>query len=193
MILAESPPECAISNGNSEDCIAIWRTAYHAYQKELFWYNEQYRTLHKPCVRRWVSTESWTIISADLLYLEDSTDPRSGESPNDGAVTDFLLQRGRYKPQVKFKVGERFYVNVCDAFQAIRWPQSKKMSHIARLDSYLSDWFKLARTVPETDMPDQQTLVEIMTTAIRPMILQNAVLVHMQLAGSRTRSDVEES
>ena len=33
MILAESPPECAILNGTSEDCIAIWRTAY---QKELF-------------------------------------------------------------------------------------------------------------------------------------------------------------
>ena len=34
MILAESPPECAILNGTSEDYIAIWRTAYHAYRSE---------------------------------------------------------------------------------------------------------------------------------------------------------------
>ena len=115
-----------------------------------------------------------------MVLPEDATDPSKGEPPNDNAVTDLLLQRGKYTGRSKPKVGAHGYqTDVLQKFSSIKWSTDRKLTHTKRLDQYLTAWFTLASTIYEAYMPPDKPLCAIMLQAIQPEILRRRVRARM--------------
>ena len=175
MIAAEAPPTCEILNATCEAAISKWQQTFQQFERERCWYNQQYNVNYNPPIWRWVANGTWRIISADLLLPEDATDPTKGETPNDNAVIDLLLQRGKYASKVKNKVGARGYGYAFYKFEAIQWPSQGIMTHTARLDHFLTAWFDLAVTVREVNMPRDKILCKLMLKAVQPEDLRSRI------------------
>ena len=175
-IAAEAPPTCEILRTTSKEGIAKWQGTLHRFNREKEWYNWQYNTNYNPPIWKWVASDVWTILSADLLLPEDATDPSKGEHPNDHAVTDMLLQRGKYSSTTSKKIGAHGYrISVMQEFRALKWPTQGKLSHTARLDGYLTAWFALAASTKNMYMPIDKPLCEIMLQAVQPEYLREFV------------------
>lgn len=158
---------------------------FREYDRKRRGFERRYNTSYEPHLRKWVTQNVWRAISSDMILFEDTTDPCLGEPANDPAVVDFLLQRGKYKPAKSCKVGERFYPKVSQKFKEIKWPQMPKHStYTSRLDTYLTRWFDLARTVPQKDMPRDKDLAKIMAGAIEPWFVRAAVHTRMECGRS---------
>ena len=69
-----------------------------------------------------MAKDTWRILSSDLLLPEDATDPTNGEMPNDSAVIDLLLKRGKYSVKDGGKKGARGYGGAYKKFAVIEWP-----------------------------------------------------------------------
>ena len=111
-----------------------------------------------------------------MVLPEDATDPPKGEPPNDNAVTDLLLRRGKYTERSKRKFGAHGYqTNVLQKFSDIKWSTDRKLTHTARLDKYLTTWFTIAATIYEGYMPPDKPLCAIMLHAIQPEVLRRRV------------------
>jgi hypothetical protein len=174
-ISAEPPPTCMILVDTCDEAIANWRAAHIQFRRKLDSYNRQYGTSYDPPVQRWVTTDTWRILSADLLLPEDSTDPVTGEPPNDSAVTNLLLQQGKYADKTKKKIGAYGYVYAHDEFVALKWSTQVKMKHTARLDAYLTSWFNLAARLHNELMPRDKELCKIMLQAVQPDALRKRI------------------
>ena len=179
-IVAETPPTCEILSTTSKEGIAKWQGILQRFNRERAWYNCQYNTNYDPPLWKWVAPEVLTILSAELLLPEDATDPCKGEPPNVSAVTDLLLQRGKYSTKHKNKVGAYgIHTDVLHEFSAIKWPTDRELSHTARLDKYLTTWFTLAATIYDARMPIDKPFCKIMIQAIQPDDLRKLVVARM--------------
>ena len=179
-IAAEPPPTCEILDTTCKQGIAKWQGILRRFNRKRKWYNKQYGTNYNPPLWKWVTPEVWTILSADMVLSEDATDPSKGEPPNDNAVTDLLLQRGKYTGRGKRKVGAHGYqTDVLQKFSNIKWSTDRKLAHTARLDKYLTTWFTLASTIYEAYMPPDKPLCAIMLQAIQPEALRRRVWARM--------------
>jgi hypothetical protein len=161
------------STGPAE--IAEWQAALQHFDRERRWYNQQYNANYDPPIWRWVKNNTWRILSADVLLSEDATDPTKGESPNDSAVIDLLLQRGKYAKTGSVKIGARSYEWAFEKFKHLQWPSHGKMTHTERLDQFLTAWFDFAATIHAAHMPTDKSLCRLMLKAIRPDELRERV------------------
>ena len=175
MIVAEPPPTCEILTSTGEEERAKWLAALFYFNRERQWYNEQYNTDWNPPIWRWVSKETWRILSADLLLPEDATDPTKGEPPNNEAVTDLLLRRGKYYHRLHSKAGAYGYGSARSRFKTLKWPMYGIMSHTARLDIFLDKWYDLALTVRTIFMPTDKELSKTMLAAVQPKMLRDQI------------------
>ena len=191
MIACDPPPICLILTELDEKSVADWRYAYQQYIRLLRWYNQDYNTAYKPHIRKWVSAKVWRMISAELLEPEDSTDPTTGEMPNDEAVTCFLLQIGKYKSNRDSKVGAYWHGITHEEFLGIKWPEKKGMTHTRRLESFLNQWFDLAVTIRKLHMPREEDLCKIMLDAVQPRHLRMRIWECM-LFGRSPRPQCDE-
>ena len=114
-------------------------------------------------------------MSADLLLPEDATDPSNGELPNDDAVVDLLLQRGKYAVVGDNKIGAHGYTWGLKRFFELKWPTHGTMTHTARLDIFLTSWYTLASTLPSIRIPCDELLCKVMFHAIQPDKLRKRI------------------
>ena len=178
-ISAEPTPECDILMGTSRVTIATWQAAFGNYQRERQLYNLQYNAEYDPPLRRWVDKSVWRLISADLLHVDDATDPMKGEPPNDTAVGDLLLQRGRYKAVEGSKFGAHRFTWVRQMFMALKWPKVEHETHTQLLDRFLTSWYDLADKVRPQMMPREKDLCKWMLQAVEPEELRKNITNRM--------------
>ena len=190
LISCDPPPTCPMLTELDEKSVADWRRAHQQYLRLLKWYNQDYNTAYKPHLRKWVPAKIWRMISAELLEPEDSTDPTTGEMPNDEAVVCFLLQTGRYKSTRDSKVGAYWHGCTYGEFISIKWPEEKGMTHTKRLEVFLNQWFDLAVTIKKHHMPREEDLCRIMLDAVQPRRLRMRIWEGMMFGRSpRPRCD----
>jgi len=178
-ISAEPTPECDILMGTSRVTIATWQASFGNYQRERQLYNLQYNTEYDPPLRRWVDKSVWRLISADLLHVDEATDPIKGEPPNDTAVGNLLLQRGRYKAGEGSKFGAYRFTWVRQMFTALKWPKVEHETHTQLLDRFLTSWYDLADKVRPQMMPKEKHLCKWMLQAVEPEELRKNITNRM--------------
>ena len=185
-IPAEKPPMYNILRATDEDSRARWLVKLIEYRRAEECYRQTYNVKYHVPIRALVAPSIWNIISTDILRIEDATDPCSGEAPNDSAIKDCLLKRGKYKPTNSEKPGQVHHESVARHYNGIKWPSNKGLTHTACLDVYLTEWDQLTKTVARVDMPTQKDLVKYMLKAIQPDVLRKAVTNRMKLGRSPT-------